>query len=103
MNMSATRCSTDRRALDRGRNAGFTILEVLVVLIIVGLVASSLFEAMVRLNDVRGRLSPFLAETERVGLMNSWFRVAVNDIVPDDQYGKNIFKGAPRSFSGLTL
>ena len=32
----------------------------LVVLIIVGLVASSLFEAMTRLNDVRGRLSPFL-------------------------------------------
>jgi hypothetical protein len=58
---------------------------------------------MVRLNDVRGRLSPFLAESERTGLLNGWFRTAVNDIVPDQQYGKNIFKGAPRSFSGLTL
>jgi len=76
---------------------------VLVVLIIVGLVAGSMFEAMVRLNDVRGRLSPFLGETERLGLMNSWFRTAVNDIVPDQQGGKNIFKGGVHSFSGLTL
>jgi prepilin-type N-terminal cleavage/methylation domain-containing protein len=103
MSMSATLCSTDRRALEAGRSAGFTILEVLVVLIIVGLVASSLFEAMTRLNDVRGRLSPFLAESERTGLMNSWFRTSVNDVVPDQEYGKNIFKGAARSFSGLSL
>jgi prepilin-type N-terminal cleavage/methylation domain-containing protein len=101
--MSATRCSTRRRVRPAGRGAGFTLLEVLVVLIIVGLVASSLFEAMTRLNDVRGRLSPFLAESERVGLLNSWFRTAVNDIVPDQQDGKNVFKGAARSFSGLTL
>ena len=101
--MSATPCSTDRRLARAGHSAGFSILEVLVVLIIVGLVASSLFEAMTRLNDVRGRLSPFLAESERIGLMNSWFRSAINDIVPDQEYGKNIFKGAPRSFSGLTL
>ena len=101
--MSATPCSTRRRHPAAGRGAGFTILEVLVVLIIVGLVASSMFEAMSRLNDVRGRLSPFMAESEKIALMNSWFRTAVNDIVPDQEYGKNLFKGAPRSFSGLTL
>jgi prepilin-type N-terminal cleavage/methylation domain-containing protein len=104
--MSATRCSTsqtpDGQTPD-GLAAGFSILEMLVVLIIVGLVTSSMFEAMSRLNDVRGRLSPFLADSERIGLMNSWFRTAVNDIVPDQQNGKNIFKGAAHSFSGLTL
>jgi len=81
--MSVTRCSTDRPARGPARQAGFSILEVMVVLIIVGLVAASMFEALSRLNDVRGRLGPFLSTSEREGLMNSWFRTAVNDIVPD--------------------
>jgi prepilin-type N-terminal cleavage/methylation domain-containing protein len=95
--MSAIRCSNNRRA------AGFTLLEVLVVLLIVGLVAASLFEALSRLNDVRGRIGPYLGISEREGLMNSWFRTAVNDIVPDQQYGKHLFKGGASSFSGLSM
>jgi prepilin-type N-terminal cleavage/methylation domain-containing protein len=93
------RNSTDRRAAA----SGFTILEVLVVLIIVGMVAGSLFAALSRLNDVRGRLSPFLATSEREGLLNSWFRTAINDIVPDKLQGPDAFVGTARSFSGLTL
>jgi prepilin-type N-terminal cleavage/methylation domain-containing protein len=95
--MSATRCSNSRRA------AGFTLLEVLVVLVIVGLVAASLFEALSRLNDVRGRLSPFLSASEREGLLNSWFRTGVNDLIPDKAHGPNVFTGNATSFSGLTL
>jgi prepilin-type N-terminal cleavage/methylation domain-containing protein len=102
--MSAIPCSTDRPAgRRRPGQAGFTLLEVLVVLIIVGMVTASMFEALSRLNDVRGRLSPFLAASEREGLVNSWFRGAINDIVADQQYGKHLFKGDPKSFSGLTL
>jgi prepilin-type N-terminal cleavage/methylation domain-containing protein len=93
------RNSTDRRAAA----SGFTILEVLVVLIIVGMVAGSLFAALSRLNDVRGRLSPFLATSEREGLLNSWFRTAINDIVPDKLQGPDAFVGTAKSFSGLTL
>jgi len=101
--MSAIRSSTDRRATVAARRGGFTVLEVMVVLIIVGLVAGSLFAALSRLNDVRGRLSPFLATSEREGLLNSWFRTAVNDIVPDKLQGPNVFTGTANSFSGLTL
>jgi prepilin-type N-terminal cleavage/methylation domain-containing protein len=98
--MSATACSNNRI---RRQASGFTLLEVLVVLIIVGLVAASLFEGLARLNDVRGRLSPFLSTSEREGLLNGWFRTAVNDIVPDKENGKHVFKGTAASFSGLTL
>jgi prepilin-type N-terminal cleavage/methylation domain-containing protein len=101
--MPAIRCSSERRAAVAARSAGFTILEILVVLVIVGMVSVSLFEALSRLNDVRGRLSPFLSTSEREGLVNLWFRNAVNDIVPDADLGKNVFKGSATSFSGLTL
>jgi|HubBroStandDraft_1064217.scaffolds.fasta_scaffold00076_20 prepilin-type N-terminal cleavage/methylation domain-containing protein len=95
------RCSTDLRFT--ARRGGFTLLEVMVVLIIVGLVAATLFEALSRLNDVRGRLGPFLGTSEREALENSWFRTAVNDIIPDKALAKNVFSGKANSFSGLTM
>jgi prepilin-type N-terminal cleavage/methylation domain-containing protein len=98
--MSATRCSNSRGA---ARSRGFTVLEVMVVLIIVGMVAVSLFQALERLNDVRGRLSPFLSASDREGLVNSYFRNAVNQIVADKKLAKNVFAGNPVGFSGLTL
>ena len=98
--MSATASSNNRRT---GARSGFTLLEMLVVLVIVGLVSAMLFEALVRLNDVRGRLSPFLSTSERVGLMNGWFRNAVNGLVPDVLRGPHAFTGDARHFSGLTL
>ena len=102
--MSAIHCSSERRtAGDRRASGGFTLLEVLVVLLIVGLIATTLFEALSRFNDMRGRLGPYLSISEREGLMNSWFHTAVNDIVPDKPDGKNRFKGGPLSFSGLTM
>ncbi|MEA2754935.1 MAG: ral secretion pathway protein [Aliidongia sp.] len=99
--MSATRCfnSSGRAA----RNRGFTVLEMMVVLIIVGMIAVSLFQGLERLNDVRGRLSPFLSASDREGLVNSYFRNAVNQIVADKLLAKNVFVGGPTGFSGLTL
>jgi general secretion pathway protein J len=104
--MSATASSNSRRTSRNrraGARSGFTLLEVLVVLVIVGLVSAMLFEALVRLNDVRGRLGPFLSMSEREGLMNGWFRNAVNGLVPDKLLGPHAFAGDARHFSGLTL
>jgi hypothetical protein len=92
------------KGCDRCRSvAGFIVLEMLVVLVVVGLIAASLFEGMGRLNDMSGRLSPFLAASERDQLTNLWFRQSINGAWPDQKDGALVFAGAGTGFSGLTL
>jgi prepilin-type N-terminal cleavage/methylation domain-containing protein len=82
---------------------GFTVLEMLVVLVVVGLIAASLFEGVGRLKDMSGRLGPFLAKSERDQLTNLWFRQSINGAWPDRKDGAHLFVGSGTEFSGLTL
>jgi len=83
--------------------AGFTVLEMLVVLVVVGLIAISLFEGVGRLNDMSWRLGPFLQRSERDRLTKLWFRQSINGAWPDRKDGAHVFVGAATQFSGLTL
>ena len=78
-------------------------LQMLVVLVVVGLIAASLFEGVGRLKDMSGRLGPFLAKSERDQLTNLWFRQSINGAWPDRKDGAHLFVGSGTEFSGLTL
>jgi prepilin-type N-terminal cleavage/methylation domain-containing protein len=90
------------RRMKEGQS-GFTLLEMLVVLVVVGLVSVSLFEALAQMGQVSERLAPHLAVSEREGLLDGWFRNAVNGLLADRAGGENIFIGGANGFSGLTL
>ncbi len=81
---------------------GFTLLEMLVVLIIVGLAAGLLFEGSAQVMGMQSRLEGQLVQLRGTSMRADWLRQLVEGLQPDYQDGKNIFKGSARGFSGLS-
>jgi prepilin-type N-terminal cleavage/methylation domain-containing protein len=87
----------------RGAKAhGFTLVEVIVVLVIVALISGALLAAFQRLLDVRLRIAGFLDGTDTPNLVAGWFRDSVNGMIPDVKGGAGVFTGNARRFSGLS-
>jgi prepilin-type N-terminal cleavage/methylation domain-containing protein len=84
------------------RTSGFTLVEMLVVLLITAIISLSLFEVFGRTLTVRTRLAPFIDKVERTNLMAGWFRNSVQGLLPDEPKGQNRFKGQAQSFQGLS-
>jgi len=81
---------------------GFTLVEMLVVLLIVGMVSGLLFEGAAQVMGMQARLERQLTRLRGEALHADWLRQAVQGLQPDYADGKQIFKGSPRGFSGLT-
>lgn len=81
---------------------GFTLVEMLVVLLIAGMASGLLFEAAAQLMGMQARLERQLTRLRGDGLRADWLRQVVQGLQPDYADGKEIFKGSPRGFSGLT-
>jgi len=83
--------------------AGFTIVEILVVLIIVAAISGVLLFAFERVLDIRVRLAAFLEGTDVPTLIAGWFRDSVEGLLPDAKGGADQFIGDAKGFSGLSV
>jgi len=86
----------------RAEEHGFTLLEVLVVLVISGMVSGILFQAYdltLRLNRQFG--VEYVASQQGV-MLADWFRQGLEGLQPDYPEGAHKFKGEPKKFSGLS-
>ena len=101
--MSRGSSSKTRRGARPRRAQGFTLVEVIVVLVIVALISGTVLAAFERVLDVRLRLAAFLDGTDTPNLIAGWFRESVAGLIPDVPQGSGEFKGTARRFSGLTL
>jgi prepilin-type N-terminal cleavage/methylation domain-containing protein len=81
---------------------GFTLVEMLVVLVIVGMIAAMLFSSYQRILDVRIRLTAFLDGTDAPTLIASWFRGSVEGMLPEQKDGADVFAGTKRRLVGLS-
>lgn len=81
---------------------GFTLVEMLVVLLIVGMVSGLLFDGAAQLMGMQARLERQLIRLRGEAMHADWLRQVVQGLQPDYSDGKQIFKGSPRGFSGLT-
>ncbi len=81
---------------------GFTLVEMLVVLLIVGLLSGLLFDGAAQLMGMQARLNGQLKSLRGETLRADWLRQVVQGLQPDYPDGTQIFKGSPRGFSGLT-
>lgn len=82
---------------------GFTLVEMLVVLVLMALVAGMVFEGLGRVADLRLRLARHLDGALDSAIVGSWFRSSIAALLPDKDGAPNAFRGGPREMSGLTL
>lgn len=87
---------------DRHTQTGFTLIEILVVLIIVGMTSGVLFQALERAYQLQQRFGTELFNIQHGQMATDWFRQTVQGLHPDYPDGQNIFHGDDREFSGLT-
>lgn len=87
---------------DSNSNRGFTLVEMLVVLLIVGMVSGLLFDGAAQLMGMEARLERQLTTLRGQALRADWLRQVVQGLQPDYPEGKQRFKGSRRGFSGLT-
>jgi general secretion pathway protein J len=97
MSLTVTRAGAEPRT-----QTGFTLVEMLVVLLMVGMVSGLLFDGAAQLMAMQARLERQLTRLRGEALRADWLRQVVQGLQPDYADGKQIFKGSPRGFSGLT-
>ncbi|MGQ3075407.1 MAG: prepilin-type N-terminal cleavage/methylation domain-containing protein [Ferrovibrionaceae bacterium] len=85
------------------REAGMTLLEVLVVVVLVGMLATAAFEGLSRIFDLRQRLGAWIDLAGDNAITSSWLRDSLAGVVPEYENGPNPFRGSERSVRGLTI
>lgn len=86
----------------RSGQAGFTLIEVLVVLIIVGITSGILFQALEQSYRLQDRFGSELFKVQQGQMAADWYRQTVQGLQPDYPDGRNRFHGDDREFSGLS-
>lgn len=81
---------------------GFTLLEVLVVLIIVSLISAVLMQGMSMVLRVRDSFGERMTELDRASLQRSLIRGPLEGLVADFSDGEDVFLGTAGTVKGLT-
>jgi len=84
---------------------GFTLLEMLVVLVIITLVITLLFQSLAYMVALRSRFLGQLEAVQTGALQEYWFRTSTAGLLADheDIEKPRLFKGQAMRFAGLTL
>lgn len=87
----------------KSRLNGFTLLEILVVLVLTSFITVLLFEGFSHVLHLRSQFLVQLDNLQRGVLQEYWFQSTNATIITDYTGGKHIFKGNQQRFSGLTI
>jgi len=82
---------------------GFTLLEMLVVLVLVGLVSTLLLQGFSYVLHLRERFLQQLNDLQQGAIQEYWFRSSTSALIANYENAEPIFKGDSKQFSGLTL
>ena len=81
---------------------GFTLVEMLVVLVLTSLAAGLLMQASTQVLGLQQRLNAQLERLRGPQLGADWLRQVVQGLQPDYSDGAHVFKGTERGFAALT-
>jgi len=84
------------------RSAGFTLVEVLVVLVITALVSMLLFQALAQVYRLQGRFGEQLAQSQGGAMHADWYRQLIEGLRTDYAEGRQRFGGQQRKLAGLS-
>lgn len=85
------------------RSAGFTLLEMLVVLAITSMVFALLMESLQQAFRIQLKLNEVTSESTGDALADGWLRDLIEGLQPGERLSPQVFKGEPTTLSGLTL
>jgi prepilin-type N-terminal cleavage/methylation domain-containing protein len=85
------------------RAGGFTLIEMVVVLIIVAMIGAIVVTSYQRILDIRIRLAAFLDGVDAPTMIAGWFRGSVEGLIADQKGGADVFAGTSRRFAGLSV
>lgn len=95
--MSLTYAKTHKKA-----DNGFTLIEVLVVLIIVAMTSGVLYQALERAYKLQERFGTELFKVQQGHMAADWYRQSVQGLYPDFPDGPSKFHGNETEFAGLS-
>jgi prepilin-type N-terminal cleavage/methylation domain-containing protein len=81
---------------------GFTLIEILVVMIIMGMVSGILFQALASSYRLQQRFGAELFTLQHRQMATDWYRQTIQGLRPDYPDGPHRFNGSAQTFSGLT-
>jgi general secretion pathway protein J len=82
---------------------GFTLLEVLVVLVLVALVSTTILQGFYFSTNVQSRIKKQLIETQQGALQENWFREVARNYQPNFTDKAKGFSGSATEIKGVTL
>jgi prepilin-type N-terminal cleavage/methylation domain-containing protein len=82
---------------------GFTLVEILVVMVITGFIVTILLQGLNQVFRLQNNFGAEIYRTQRGAMLADWFRQTINGLIPDYADGRNQFHGESRQMSGLTL
>lgn len=82
---------------------GFTLVEILVVLILTGLIVGILFQALSQVFRLQGQVGGEMQAMREDAMRSDWFRQLVQGLQPDYEDGKDKFQAGHRRMAGLTI
>lgn len=85
------------------RSAGFTLLEMLVVLAITSMVFALLMESLQQAFRIQLKLNEVTSDSTSSALADAWFRDLIEGLQPGERLSPQVFKGESTVLSGLTL
>ena len=91
-----------RQSAQGPRQIGFTLIEVLVVLILFSLIGGVLFQALERTYRLEERFGTELFNVQQGQMVTEWYRQTVQGLYPDSPGGHNLVRGTDREYSGLS-
>ena len=89
--------------LNSAYHRGFTLLEVIVVLMISGLISVILMQGLSIVLATRLRVSDALSDLDKKGVQTSILATPLRGLLPDYLDGPDVFFGDNRRLKGLTL
>jgi len=89
--------------MTRSKSRGFTLVEILVVLVITGFIVTILLQSLHQVFRLQTHFGSEIFHTQNGAMYTDWFRQSINGLMPDYVDGKQKFSGERRQMSGLTL